>query len=334
MTGLKDKAACVESFQLFRTMVAVVYSDHRFWRPTELSLVGAFGWNGCRPFVGDPTDLLYFLRRCFSDQEQGLVRDKPIEQIMFALGGAPPDEISGGLSMADFTEPLLFNGLCRALRNCAPYRLRRATVAFLRHLDTQLFDTNTRFTEDQATELVSGWSASARESLDRSKHPLLVQATVTTLLGLLDSPFWRKFIPDEHWDILQHLHGIDDELLPRPLYRCLKNVTIIPHLLELLERGVSAFTLWVALMWAKHPNLSEEVKTQLGNTTEGVAHSTSKSTVAFYASVMDEEIERLRRKISSHHSWSLSEDIVKLRERRDMLQLARQDLARIQRIIH
>jgi hypothetical protein len=330
---LKDKAACVESFELFRTIVAAVDSDDWFWRPAELLLVGAFKWNGFRPVVGDPTDLLDFLRRCLLDQEKGLVRDNPIEQIMFALGGAPADEISEGLAKVDFTEALFFNGLCHALRKGAPYRLRRATVAFLRHLDTQLFDTNTTFTEEQATNLVSRWSTSAQESLSVSAHSLLIRASVTTLLGFLNSPFWRRFIPDERWDILRHLNGIDDELIPPSLYRCLKNPTIIPHLVTLLDRGVGAFTLWVALMWAKYPDLSEEVKTQLGDTTRGVAYSPSKSTVAFYASAMDGEIERIRRKINSHHSWSLEEGIARLRARRDTLQLGRGELADIQGII-
>jgi len=330
---LKHKVACVESLELFRAIAVIVDSDNWFWRPAELSLVGAFKWNGFRPLVGDPTDLLHFLRRCLLDQKAGLARDCPIEQIMFALGGAPADEISEGLGKFNFTEPLLFNGLCHALRKDAPYRLRRATVAFLRHLDTQLFDTDATFTEEQASTLVSRWSTSAAESLDVSEHSLLIRASVTTLLGLLDSPFWRKFIPDERWDILQHLNAIDDDLIPSSLYRCLKNSTIIPHFLKLGERGVGAFTLWIALMWAKYPDLSDEVKTQLGRTTRGVAYSPSKGTIAFYASVMDGEMERVRRKINSHNSWSFEEVVVGLRARRDALQLARQELAQIQGII-
>lgn len=333
MVDLKHKAACVESLELFRTIAATADSDNWFWRPAELSLVGAFKWNGFRPFVGDPTDLLCFLRRCLLDQKDGHVRDGPIEQIMFALGGAPAEEISEGLAKFTFAEPLFFNGLCHALRNGAPYRLRRATVAFLRHLDTQLFTTDTTFTEEQAATLVSRWSTSAHESLDVSEHSLLIRASVTTLLGLLDSPFWRKFIPDERWDLLQHITGIDDELIPASLYRCFKNQTIVQHFLKLGERGVGAFTLWMALMWAKYPDLSEEVQKQLGQTTRGVAYSPSKATVAFYASVMDGEMERVRRKINSHNSWSLEDVIVKLRSRRDTLQLARQELAQIQGII-
>jgi len=330
--SLEHQEACVESFGLFRKVVANLDSDNWFRRPAELLLVGAFKWDGFRPFVGDPTDLLHFLRRCLLDQEGGLVRDELIEQIMFALGEAPGDEVGEGLAKLDFTEPLFFNGLCHALRNDAPHRLRRATVTFLRHLDTQLFGTNGTFTEGRATKLVSRWSTSVYESLKTSKQPLLVRASLTTLLGLLDSPFWRKCIPDERWDLLRYLNGIDDELMPPSAYRCFRNQSIIPHLLELQERGVNAFTPWIAFMWARYPDLSKGVATQLGHTTWGVAYSLSKSTVAFYASTMDGEIERVRGEINSHHSWSFEEAIVRLRARRGALQLARQELARIERI--
>jgi len=84
---LKHKVVCAESFELFRTIVATTNSDNWFWRPAELLLVGAFKWNRFRSFFGDPADLLNSSRRCFLDQENGLLRDEPIGQIIFALGG-------------------------------------------------------------------------------------------------------------------------------------------------------------------------------------------------------------------------------------------------------
>lgn len=293
-------------------------------RRSQVEWVPAICWRPNRP----PD----FLRRCFLDQEMGHVRDKPIEQLMFALGGAPENEISAGLARVDFSGPPFFNGLCRALRNGVPYRLRRATVAPLRHLDAQLFRANTTITREHATTLVSNWSSSAPESLHVSEHPLLVQASATTLLGFLNSPFWRTVIPDECWDILKYFNKIDDESVPSAAYRCFENPTVIPYVLELRKRGVvGAFTLWMAISWAKYPDLSEEVITLLKETSEGVAHSLSKSTVAFYASVMDGEMERIGRKLDSHHPWSFEKGIVKLRARRDALRLARQELGRIQR---
>ena len=307
-------------------------SDDRLWRPAELLLVGAFKWHVKPPFVGDPTDLVHLLRHCLLEQQMGLVRDEPIERIMLALGGATVDELIEGLTRIDFTEPLLLNGICHALRKDAPYRLRRATVAFLRHLDSQFFDTKETFNEEQVTALVSGWSTSARESWDKGLHGAMAEALVTTLMGLLDSPFWRDHIPKDRWDILQLVSGLDGKL-PHSLYRCFKNTTIIPYLRgpRTGDSGSGVFTQWIAIMWMKYPDLSEEVKNQLRMTTKEIADGPSEKGVSGCLSLLDAEIERDRNRIGVHTSWSSEEDAVKLRARHKILVSARQTLAAIQK---
>ena len=108
-------------------------------------------------------------------QEKGLVQDEPIKRIMLALGRATLDEISEELARVDFAESLFLNEVCHALRKDAPYRLRRATIVFHRHLDAQFFDANKTFDNDQIAELVSKWSASTKESWDKYWRKLLSQ---------------------------------------------------------------------------------------------------------------------------------------------------------------
>ena len=329
MAPLKHEMLCVESYKLFRTVTATMGSDVWLWCAAKLLLVGAFKWHMKPPFVGDPAELVQFHRRCLEEQTN---QDEPIERIMLALGGASAEELGGGLARFDFTEPLFFDGICHALRKDAPYRLRRATVAFLRHLDSQLFDTNKTFGEEQASALVSGWSVSAKESWDKDLRRVTMEALVTTLMGLLDSPFWRDRIPKERWDILQLISGLGGEL-PRSLYRCLNNPTIIPYLLEMRTRdpGSGVFSQWVAIMWMKFPDLSEEVKTQLRKTTKDIAGGPSKNDISTYLSLLEGEIERDRNRISVHTSWSFEEDAVNSRTRHDTLLLGRQILAGIQK---
>ena len=332
MAPLKQGMLCVESYRLFRTVVATVESDNLLWHPAELLVIGAFKWHMKPPFVGDPAELVHFLRHCLLEQENGLDRDQPIERIMLALGGATADEIGEGLAKIDFTEPLFLKGICHALRKEAPYRLRRATVAFLRHLDAQFFDTKHTFGQEQVTALISGWSASAKESWDENPHRTILEALVTTLMGLLGSPFWRDHIPKERWDILQLIGSLGGKL-PHPLYRCLKNPTIIPYLEGVRKRdpGSSVFIQWVAVMWMKYPDLSEEVKTQLRKTTREIAGGPSKHDISAYLSLLDGEIERDRDRIGTRTSWSFEEDVVGLRTRHDTLLSARQVLAVIQK---
>jgi len=140
--------------------MATVESDNWLWCPAELLTFGAFKWHMESPFVGDPTELVDFLRHCLLEQEHGIVQGEPIERVMLALAGITADELGGGLSGVDFTEPLFFNGICSALRKDAPYPLRRATATFFCHLDAQFFDTKKTFGKDQATKLVPRWSIS------------------------------------------------------------------------------------------------------------------------------------------------------------------------------
>jgi hypothetical protein len=175
---------------------------------------------------------------------------------------------------------------------------------------------------------MSKWSTSAKESWDKDLTQVLSEALVTTLMGLLDSPFWRDHIPKERWDILRLISGLGGKL-PRSLYRCFKNLTIIPHLrgMRMRDGGPDVYTQWVAILWMKYPDLSEEVKTQLMKTTKEIANGLSKNNISTYLSLLDKEIERDRNRIGAHASWSFEEDVVKSRKRHDTLLLARQKLA-------
>ena len=330
LAPLKQEMLCVESYKVFRTVMAnVTEPDSWLWRPAELLMVGAFKWQMEPLFIGDPAELVNFLRHCLSEQGRGHNRDEPIERIMLALAGATVDKLGDGLTRIDFTEPLLLNGIRDALREEAPYRLRRATVTFLRHLDAQLFDTNRIFSEEQATTLVSRWSISAKESWGKGLNPLLAEALVTTLMGLLDSPFWREYIPRERWDILQIIGAIGGNL-PRSLHRCFKNLTIIPHLREMDrdDSGSGVFTQWVAIMWMKYPDLSEEVKIQLMKVTKEIA-GWPENDISAYLTLLEGEIKRDEGRIGAHSSWSFEEDAVRSRTRHKTLLSARRILTGI-----
>jgi len=321
---MKQEMLCVESYKIFRMVMGTVELYKWLWGPAELLMFGAFKWHMEPPSTGDPAELVRFLRHSLLERESGLVRDEPIERIMLALAGATADELGGGLEKVDFTEPLFFDGICRALGKEAPYRLRRATVAFLRHLDAQFFDPNKMFSEEQATTLVSGWSVSARESWDKNLNPVLAEALVTTLMGLLHSPFWREHIPAERWDILRIIGSLGGSL-PRSLYRCFGDPTIIPYL-RVRHCDSGAFTQWVAILWMKYPDLSEEVKAQLMEATEEIA-GWPRNDISTYLTILDGEIERDEKRIDVQKSWSFEEEAVRLRARHDTLLSARNMLA-------
>ncbi|KAF9782787.1 hypothetical protein BJ322DRAFT_172236 [Thelephora terrestris] len=200
------------------------------WYPAELSLIGAFKWGIPRPHVTDPAPLVVFLAHCFSEQERGVLVDVPVERTMLALAGAPAEVIGDGISRVDFTQPLFFNGICRALQNGAPHLLRSATFTFLRHLDDQLFNKNKTFTEDQVNEFISGWFSSARVLSENEHDSLLEESLGGMYIGFLDSSFWRDHIPQDRWGFTVSLTDTAQDRAPPSFYRCAQNSTIIPFL--------------------------------------------------------------------------------------------------------
>lgn len=331
MADLKQETLCAESYKLFLTIMTTVDSDDSLWGPAELSLLGAFKWKTTRPFVGDPMSLLRFLTRCLSEQGEGAVQYVPVERVMLALAGAPAQVISDGLARVDFTQPLFFDGICHALSNDAPYRLRRATVTFLRHLDTQFFDKSKTFSMDQVDAFVHGWSASAHESWETEEGGLLAEALIATFMGMLDSPFWREHIPRERWSVLALLSGMGEERIPPSFHRCIENPTIIPYLKEGDGPGSNVLDQWVAILWEKYPDLADEVKLQLEEATKEIADGPSKHHLSSYLSIVEGQAGQVWDRISSHTPWSLGGDVTKLRERHASLLLARGVLIGIQK---
>jgi hypothetical protein len=333
VADLNEDKLCTESYKLFLAIMDTADSDDRFRRPAELSLIGAFKWGTLnRPHVGDPTSLLRFLEYCLLEQEKGVAVDVPVERIMLALAGAPIEVISDGIAKFDFTLPLFFNGICRALGSDVPYHLRRATNAFLRHLDAQFFNTNKTFSAAQVDAFISGWSSSAQELLKKEPGRFLNQSLFSTLMGMLDSPFWREHIPKDQWNILTLLGPMPKENIPPSFFRCVNNPTIIPHMERAGYRGRTILVQWAAISWAKYPDLSEEVRSQLENATKVIMDGPAKGNLATYESIVEGQIKQIGDKIDSHASRPFGEDVAELRKRQGLLRTARGALISIQKI--
>jgi len=62
ITLLKDDRARDSSYALFRNIMGTVNSEPWFWHPAQLSFMGAFGWDTSLPPVGEPREILDFLK--------------------------------------------------------------------------------------------------------------------------------------------------------------------------------------------------------------------------------------------------------------------------------
>ena len=330
-TLLKYDKACDSSYTLFRSIMAVVHSEHWLWDSAQLSFIGAFGWDTSLPPVGDPKEMLDFLEHCLAtNQESGVDQDRPIERVFCALAFSADEEVwRRTLETVDFSQQQFVKGLCHALRRGAPYLLRRSAVLILPYLDKQLFHADSRAlpSSDQAGALVAGWSSAVTVALKRRATDPLKKSAVTTLCSLMDSPFWRKYIPAERLTILEHASVISDEL-PDPFRRCLQNPTVLPYLKE-GNRGMSI--LWVLIQWMNFSNLSDDVKAQLEAATIEAWVRGRRGDPAAFVSTMDKEIAHMEREIQTYDTWSFEARVDKLRGRLEDLQGARRKLVKLKK---
>jgi len=331
-TLLKYDRVCDGSYALFRSIMKRLHSERWLWHPAQLSFIGAFGWDGSLPPIGDPKEILDFLENCLVAQESGVVQDYPIERVFCALAFSADEEVwRRSLQMVDFSQPRFVNGFCHALRRGAPYLLRRSMVFILPYLDGQLFNPDSKVlpSPKQAKTLVADWSSAVMVSLKQKPTDRLKKSAVTTLFSLMDSPFWREHIPAERLTILEHASLFGDEV-PDPFRRCLQNPDVLTYLKE-TDRGMSI--LWVLIQWANYFHLSEDIKAGLETATVGAWAWGRRGEPAAFVSIMDTEISRLEREVQTYDPWSFEERAVTLRTRLEDLQVARGKLAKIKKSV-
>ncbi|KAF9779539.1 hypothetical protein BJ322DRAFT_1214173, partial [Thelephora terrestris] len=285
LVHLKLGKLYVESHNLFLTIIADVESDGWLWGPAKLSLFGAFKWGTSPPPIEDPSSLVRFLKHRLGEQENGINVDVPIERVLLALAGAPAEVMRDGIANVDFTQPLLFEGICRSLRNDVPRLPRRATAAFLLHLDAQFFDTEKTFSDSQVKAFVDGWFSFAQEALEKEPDQSLRTAPFGTSMSLLDSPFWREHTPRNEWHILPLVAGMAEKYIPPLFYRCVKN------------------PIWAAILWTTYPDLSDEVKSQLEELTKGMIIRPSRYLLPTYLTIVEGQIKKIQDRIHPSSSF-------------------------------
>ena len=328
---MKHEKVCDSSYALFRIIMAKVHPERWLWLPAQISFVGAFGWDTSLPAVGDPKEMLDFLEHCLVIQESGVVQDCPIERVFCALAFSADEEVwRRSLEMINFSQPRFVNGFRHALRHGAPYLLRRSTVLILPYLDGQLFnaDPNDLPNAEQASALVTNWASAVVVALKTKPTDHLKKSAVATLFSLMDSPFWRKYIPAEQLTILEHASVIADEL-PDSFRRCLRNPDVLPYL-EKANRGMSI--LWVLIQWANFFHLSDRIKDELESVTIQAWARGRRGDPAAFVSIMDREIDRLEQVIQTYDPWLFETRVVELRARLEDLQGARKRLVKVKKL--
>jgi len=326
---LSTEEIAQKSCQLFhdvmQTPVSLAYSQEKKWEASCLTMHGAYKWDKFLPWVNDPQDILVFLDHHFDlatrgDQNQ----DEPIQNALRALAYASNHVTIEALKSFDPTAPSFVRGICYIYQDDKPFQLRKAALFLLPLIGDKWFNTDYPIMEpDQMRSLCVNWAS----AVDGIEHTHDVQkATVTVLLGMINSPYWRPYIVTEKWRLLEYFASVPDDSLP--LKRCIDN----PDLMGEIKRteNPTAMVLWPAILWLKYKELIPEVREQLETATKEAGRG-RRTDQDMYLSVMDSELRRAEDVLNQYDAWSTDPAAIALRTKIDNLQQARGSLISIKR---
>ena len=291
-----------KSYQLFhdimRTPVSHAYSQEKKWEASRLAMHGAYKWDKFLPWVEDPQDILVFLDHHFdlatrANEDQ----DEPIQNALRALAYASGPVTIEALKSFDPTAPSFVRGICYIYQDDKPFQLRKAALFLLPLIGDRWFNTDYPIMQpDQMRSLCTNWAS----AVDGIEHTHDVQkATLTVLLGMINSPYWRPHVVTDKWRLLEYFASVPDDSLP--LRRCIDNQELVPEVREQLE------------------------------TTTKEAGRVRRADQEMYLSVMDAELKKAEDMLNHYDAWSTDSAAVALRTKIDNLQQASSSLVAIKR---
>ena len=322
---LSTEKIATKSYELFHVImqapVSPAYTQAKKWEASRLALHGAYKWDKFLPWVEDPQNILTFLDHHFDLATRlGQDHDEPIQSALRALAYASNEVTTEALKSFDPTEPSFVRGICHVYQSTKPFLLHKAALFFLPLIGDKWFNTPDLIMKpDEMKSLCADW-ASAVDGIENTHD--VQKATLAVLFGMINSPHWRPYIATEKWKLLENFSSVPDD--SHPLRRCLDN----PELIEAIS-GVGnpvAILLWLAILWLKYKELSDEVREQLETATKEVAQSRRRADLDMYLSVMDTELGKAEDARTQHNAWSVDPAAIALRTKIDNLQQARDAL--------
>ena len=300
---LRDHRICVRSYTLFRTIMGLVDKNDALWLAARYSMQGAYNSTALNvPQIGDPKQVLDFLRHHMSPQQRANVGDQPIHHVFSAFALASNEETRKGLSGYEHSNPLIATPLfiettIDALENKDSKLLRKSTFFMLSELDDRLF-TDEAF-QDPATakRFVLAWSTAIHEFLGDPTHRV-EKVVVKVLLAIANLPCLRVHLPEERWNLAQYFPYIMNAN-PPPLKRCLEDESIFPFLKERDILNTRSLSPWLGMLWTLYHHLTKGVRDQLERETKEIASGQGYFRLGSCVSMFDTYIKTLRTQLDA-----------------------------------
>ena len=321
-----------ESYRLFcvvmQAPVSPAFPQEKKWEASRLTMCNAFRWE-CFAWVDDPHEILTFLNHHFDLAIRGgQNQNEPIGNAMRAFVDSLRPVALEALKRFDSTEPLFARGICHALQDDKPIRLRWLTLCFLCIVGDRWFNTPHPIMEpDQMRSLCVDWAS----ILDALPHTYNIKmGALPALFGMINSPHWRPHIVAEKWKMLEYATSFPDDSQscdwcvpydPQPLRRCLDN----PELIDAIRNVESpdAMWLWLNVLWVRYQELIPQVREQLETVTKEFAQGGRKTDLDACLSVMDSESRKAEDVLTKYSMRPTEPAAISLRTKIDGLQQAR-----------
>jgi hypothetical protein len=280
--------------------MGLVRSDERLWPSARLLFKGAFLFPEWPPNIGNPKEMLDFLRYHMSPQQRAQVGQEPLHHVFRAITLVSDDETYRGLAEFDFTTPDFIDAITRALSNKRFRPLRLAAIHVLPHLDKQLFTSDEAFTDPtRARAFVKAWCTAVRECSDGEFKHETERVALIVLLAIANLPCLRIHVPPERWELAQNFRLILGAN-PPSLQRCTQN----PGVTEFIK-GIPHMQTpppWFAMLWMKYDSLSAEVREQLERETRDIVLD-KPYTFDSYVAMFQGQLNRVQGEMDTLEPW-------------------------------
>ena len=262
MEGVAEK-----SYTLFHVFMNTPISPVRQkkWEASRLALRSACK-GGDLPPVNDPQDVLTFLNYHFELALQGENQDEPIQNALHALTSDFPT-IEAPVHF-DLTQPSFVRGIRFAFKADRPRELREAALFLLSLISDKWFDAARQIIPDEMESFCQDWATVVDSSMD-TRDDITLTAVLLTLFHVVDSPYWRRHIPNGKWELLKYYSPARACFLPPK--RFLEN----PESVDAVSRAgdPNAIVAWSNILWLNYTELATPVQEALKKATKAAPRS-------------------------------------------------------------
>ena len=286
-----------KSFDLFHVIDNIrkadkfpnIFSYEKQWEASRLTMHAAYGSGKFRPPVEDPQAVLGFLDHHLDwvaprEENQG----EPIQNALRALVETCHPAMIAGVKGFELTGKGFVHGICQLFRDDKPSQLRKAALFFLPLISDQWFNAVDPILDFNGRKtLCINW-ASVVDGIGIEPTPDTQRAILAVLLGMMNSPHWRPYIPMDKWKFLEYFTSVPDD--SQPLKRCIDNEGLIDAVNDVGNPRASF--LWLEILWLKYGELNPLIREQLETATNDVLQGGGRADLEVYMAVIDLQLQQ------------------------------------------